>query len=706
MFFMRGPSWTDADTILEDITTQDVDIVLRNGKPMEASLPFVNFKKANEARWGSIAVVLKHAEFVAKRYSRMLKMSRWILCFTRWTYSPFSLTVNCWALKAASIEVLAARIYNGQANPTSKDIMELSAVPEVTLMIAQRTGQRFIGELGKHNAAVLIQSVYKMYKTRCCYRRVQPYIHAGRVFLKYHRVHYRKTPLRATKDTIDEFHLKRVAELQKGMAKLWADKSLSKTVVIVSSVHVDPELKLHKSSTSYLHQRYFARAALLIDSKVNVIFVSSQDESEEVLNYRRTLMELHPEIQDFDQRFQVVVPEQHAMLKPNSSVAAMLLSSFATIQQIKAMIKGKAAFLFPGAVTMQEYRVASILEVPIYAPKLYLTKKLCKMSYARELAMDLGIPTPVGAESIESKEAFYERLSELICAHPEVTRWLFVVEHGIFMHQQIAYLDMHRFDFVRNCDALTLVPHLIAKLKEVVQILDGHRFNNSWEHYLEKLSRSHGTILAAYYDTNGREPIMDRTCLIHVDIDPRGAITYRGSTDMVTSEPHRILLEAIPQTRMSFSMVWAHTLRICERIHKLGGIGHFSVEFAVSTQKMMADSDQQIMLLRIYPYYTQQAINCDLAVVMGDASFEEASGKLMHDVHALMRRRIEFLKQARFFDMVCRRGNDLRLFECLMSSCTIAFVENRLYRGRHGLGKPSLGGAACSIQRRVNAQQL
>ena len=322
------------------------------------------------------------------------------------------------------------------------------------------------------------------------------------------------------------------------------------------------------------------------------------------------------------------------------------------MQELRGLIRDKEAYIYPGCLSVYDMHLSSILDAPLFSPPLDVYDNLAKMSYTRNLFQSLQISTPLAVDNIQDKNAFFQQLSTLIIHYPGVNRWLIMIEHGASIHQGIAYLDMGTYDFSNFKNVAKLTEFLMEEMPALV-ILAQPEVYISWERFFDKLIRSRGSIMAAYYDSNAATPNtnMDFSSLVHVRIDCNGTVEYRGSTDILTEKPHLPMLELIPQRRFQHQVIWPYTLEISKRIYAMGAYGYFSIEFAHSTGKDGTPKGKALAL-RIYPYYTPQAGNCDLLLTLTDSHFDSESGNAYHDSNAALRRKIRYLQQIRFLNMV------------------------------------------------------
>lgn len=151
-----------------------------------------------------------------------------------------------------------ARVTSSCPCPDSKTILKMATHPDAVILMATRPNQRYKSIEGREAAAVMIQKVYKGFKTRQRFHAIIPYIRAAKVLMKYLRIHKRKSAFIDGVKRMNIFHLKRAEALRKQFLTRWNIKAI-KNVVIVPSVGVDSEMRKTIKDTTHLQSRQFVR---------------------------------------------------------------------------------------------------------------------------------------------------------------------------------------------------------------------------------------------------------------------------------------------------------------------------------------------------------------------------------------------------------------------------------------------------------------
>jgi hypothetical protein len=121
----------------------------------------------------------------------------------------------------------------------------------------------------------------------------------------------------------------------------------------------------------------------------------------------------------------------------------MLIFSGESLRKIRAKIKGKIAYIIPGIISENDYFLSRILEIPIYAGDINLTKSLFTKSGNKRIFELNNIPFPTSAWDIENEEEFYDSLTDLINKYMNVNVWIFKMDNEI-NGRGIAYLQLDK----------------------------------------------------------------------------------------------------------------------------------------------------------------------------------------------------------------------------------------------------------------------
>jgi hypothetical protein len=161
------------------------------------------------------------------------------------------------------------------------------------------------------------------------------------------------------------------------------------------------------------HRYLLAQLMLPRIESCEMVFISSEAPTQEVLDYYRSLVP--PERRAaMHERFRLVeVPDRSAR-----AVAAKLLDRPDLVAELRASFRGRPVFIEPWNVTADEVRLAELLAAPINgtAPELW---PLGFKSAGRRLFKEAGVPVPYGVEDVRSVDEVLESIDRIIAERPD-----------------------------------------------------------------------------------------------------------------------------------------------------------------------------------------------------------------------------------------------------------------------------------------------
>jgi hypothetical protein len=193
-----------------------------------------------------------------------------------------------------------------------------------------------------------------------------------------------------------------------------AGGSQSHVLVVLPSFSISETLLSHYGPRiPALEHRYLLGYFLLHSIKsCEMVYLSTEAPDDEVLNYLTSLLPADDRT-DVRSRFTHIPIPDHSP----RSVAAKILDRPDLIEQLKAMISGRPAFIEPWNVTGFETDFAARLGIPINgtSPELW---PLGFKSSGRRLFMKAGVPVPYGREDVRTVDDVLTAISEIRAARP------------------------------------------------------------------------------------------------------------------------------------------------------------------------------------------------------------------------------------------------------------------------------------------------
>ncbi|CCD95021.1 conserved hypothetical protein [Bradyrhizobium sp. ORS 375] len=232
----------------------------------------------------------------------------------------------------------------------------------------------------------------------------------------------------------------RFAELQAEFAAsypaLFDDPGLPRTVVIVPSLSLDPEVLAKVSGVHHYEERMLCMLLLLRMPRTRVVYVTSTPISDTIVDYYLHLLP--------------GVPGGHArarltLLSCDDASAAPLtqkiLARPRVLDRLRAAIQAAApAHLSCFTVTELERRLALTLGVPIYGCDPSLAAWGSK-SGSRRIFKEVGIDLPEGFEDLSDAAALADALTELKRRRPELRKAVVKLNEG-FSGEGNAVVDL------------------------------------------------------------------------------------------------------------------------------------------------------------------------------------------------------------------------------------------------------------------------
>lgn len=114
-----------------------------------------------------------------------------------------------------------------------------------------------------------------------------------------------------------------------------------------------------------------------------------------------------------------------------------------SLKKIRQKIKGKIAYIVPGIVSSSDYFLSRILEIPLYASDMDITKSIFTKSGNKRIFELNNIAFPTSAWDIETETEFYDSLTDLINKYMTVNIWILKMDNEI-NGRGIAYIQLDK----------------------------------------------------------------------------------------------------------------------------------------------------------------------------------------------------------------------------------------------------------------------
>lgn len=222
---------------------------------------------------------------------------------------------------------------------------------------------------------------------------------------------------------------KQFKEIQKEFPRqfenLFSDKLAPRTVLIIPSLTMDPEILSKISGVNHYEERLLCMLMLLRMPRTHVIYVTSETIDPVIIDY---YLHMLPGITGYHAQRRLTLLSCHdSSSKP---LIQKILERPRLIQRVKEIIPTEHdAHMSCFIVTEQERSLAVQLQIPIYGcdPDLY---ELGSKSHGRKLFRECGLAVPPGFEDLHSEEDIIEGLTKLKQENPALRKGVVKVNDG------------------------------------------------------------------------------------------------------------------------------------------------------------------------------------------------------------------------------------------------------------------------------------
>lgn len=208
-------------------------------------------------------------------------------------------------------------------------------------------------------------------------------------------------------------------------SKIFPDKLAPRTVVIVPSLTMDPEILSKISGINHYEERLLCMLMLLRMPRTHVIYVTSETIDPVIIDY---YLHMLPGITGYHAMRRLTLLSCHdSCSKP---LTQKILERPRLISRIREMIPAEhEAHMSCFNVTPYERSLAVKLQIPIYGcdPELY---DLGNKSNSRKIFRECGLLIPPGFEDLKSEKDIIEALMTLKKEFPETKRAVVKVNDG------------------------------------------------------------------------------------------------------------------------------------------------------------------------------------------------------------------------------------------------------------------------------------
>ena len=335
-----------------------------------------------------------------------------------------------------------------------------------------------------------------------------------------------------------------------------------KTVVIIPSLTMDKEILQTVKGVEHYEERMLSMLMLLRMPRTRVIYVTSMPIDGSIVDY---YLHLLPGITGYHAMQRLTLLSCYdASPKP---LTEKLLERPRLLKRIKEQIRyPELAHLAFFNVTEIERKLALELDIPIFGcdpSLLYLGSK----SGCRHIFKKLGIPLPVGMESLESLQDICTALAQLKKNNPDLRKAVLKINDG-FSGEGNAIYCYHQLDAHHDQLAAKIQHSLKENLKIVAPKL-------SFQEYLQKFTDM-GGIAEEFLEGEIKESPSVQ-CRINPVGEPEIVSTH---SQIMSGESDQVFLGCSFPAKIEYNREIAQMgKKISDELQREGVLGRFSIDF-------------------------------------------------------------------------------------------------------------------------------
>ncbi|NTS41230.1 ATP-grasp domain-containing protein [Flavisolibacter sp. BT320] len=339
------------------------------------------------------------------------------------------------------------------------------------------------------------------------------------------------------------------------------DKLAPKTVVVIPSLTLDPEILGKIEGVNYYEERMLCMLLLLRMPNTHVVFITSMPIDPVILDY---YLHLLPGITAYHARQRLTLLS--CFDSSSLSLTQKILNRPKLVRRIRDSIPpNHMAHLSCFTVTEAERKLANALDLPVYGCNPDLAH-LGNKSNGRKLFRSCHIPTPRGVEDLHTKAEIIEALFQLKQSNPHLRKAVVKINEG-FSGEGNAVFSFAGAPFGHDLevwlwDRFTEQLQVIARGLSVVD-------------FLEKFC-SEGGIVEEFIDGE-----IKQSPSVQCRINPLGIVDVISTHDQALGgENGQVYLGASFPANAAYAKTLAQMGRtVAEELKNYGVLGRFAIDF-------------------------------------------------------------------------------------------------------------------------------
>ena len=348
---------------------------------------------------------------------------------------------------------------------------------------------------------------------------------------------------------------------------IFPDKLAPRTVIIIPSLTMDPEILSKISGVNHYEERLLCMLMLLRMPRTNVIYVTSETIDPVIIDY---YLHMLPGITGYHAQRRLNLLSCHdSSSKP---LIQKILERPRLIQRIKDFIPpDHEAHMSCFIVTEQERSLAVQLQIPIYGcdPDLY---ELGSKSHGRKIFRECGLLVPPGFEDLHSEDDIVEGLTKMKQQNPPLRKGVVKVNDGFSGDGNAV------FSYAGSEEAADLKSWIKENLQQRLKLVAE---DLSYEMFLQKY-KSMGGIVEEFLEGDIKE-----SPSVQCRVTPTGNIEIISTHDQeLGGESGQVYVGAhFPATNAYAVELGKMGREVAAALRDKGVLGRFAVDFISVKEK-------------------------------------------------------------------------------------------------------------------------
>jgi IQ domain-containing protein H len=616
------------------------NLLYRSGDVISTTPEFISFRRKYTTYWHFIEPLLRSC------VSLLLRWNVHMAYISGERLAELAAESASTGVLADKFSDLTSCLVHPEDLPLAEDahslttILPLNATDIMYVSKLIAAGDRFHGSHAETNAAIVIQSLFRMHRDRRAFYELKNQNSAAHLIQKcIQSWRARRVTAALTRQKAAQRRMEWEEKVQRKWMnpKCWASvKSQTRVIVHIPSIQRS-NFEVGPSNIDIMHQELaqVGRICDITDPNVVVVMVSPVKLQSDCLTYWKKLLRAGGTT-NTSSRIHIVVPEFAANAHPSRaadySLAQRLLYSPASLNTIRNLTRGRTAYIVP-ALTLDAYfetEVAQHLNLPIFSALPEILRLSSSKSEVRHLLDAAAVPCTRGVEDVKGAKQFFISTATLLIEQPWTKKWWIRMNDDVHGHhtvifdytllaevteimQEVGQIETevqvlaikllkadtvpealsYHFDRIHYCFA-ELVKVLRQKMGKAVlpcwneasEVEVKCLPRPQWRAYLKRVAHVGGTI-EAVPDNIISFPV------VNMCVEPNGVVHIESSHDQIVMGYANPIGATFPSCTHR-GILHAAAITIAKTCFRRGIIGHIQAQFVVHANQNVADEPDGI----------------------------------------------------------------------------------------------------------------